>query len=168
MCLCSPASEEEGGGKHCNGRTSSFRHTLCWKGRLGFVSTGAAAWVFSLWSLRENLCVFVTNKPDYIQWNTSYLSSIPPHRRRGLAVPQTLTSHSWGKVHHHIRGHLIITQNPRFWEQSHENIAALPFHLKVKYMYLTEHWDGICCFSWPKEAHSLLAGVPWKRKWEWK
>lgn len=100
--------------------------------------------------------------------NTSHLSSIPPHRRRGLAVPQTLTSHSWGKVHHHIRGHLIITQNPRFWEQSHENIAALPFHLKVKYMYLTEHWDGICCFSWPKEAHSLLAGVPWKRRWEWK
>lgn len=168
MCLCSAASKEEGGGKHCHGRTSSFRHTLCWKGRYGFVSSGADAGVLSLWPLRDNSCVFLTNKPDYMQWNSCHLSSLPPHRGSSLAVPPTPTSHSWGKVHHHIHGHLMVIQKPGFWEQSLENIVALPVHLKVKYVYLTEHWDGICRFSWPKEAHRLFAGVPWKRRWEWK
>lgn len=81
---------------------------------------------------------------------------------------QTPSSHSWGKVHHHICGHLIITQKLRFWEWSLENIAVLPVHLKVKYVYLTEHWDEICCSPCPKEAHRLLSGVPWKRWCKWK
>lgn len=83
-------------------------------------------------------------------------------------LPQTPASHSWGKVHHHIREHLIIIQKPRLWEWSHENIVALPVHLKVKYVCLTEHWDGICCFPWPKKVHRLLARVLWKWRWEWK
>lgn len=141
------------------GGANSFKHISCWKERLGFVSNGAAAGVFSLRPLRENSCMFFISKPDYMQGNTCLLSSISPHNGTSLAVPQTLTNHSWGKGHHHIGGALIITQKLRFWEWIHKHIPGLPVHLKIKYVYLTEHCDGICCFPWPEETHRLLAGV---------
>ncbi|XP_075599677.1 brain and acute leukemia cytoplasmic protein isoform X2 [Balearica regulorum gibbericeps] len=58
------ASEKEGDSKHCRGTANSFKHISCWNDRLGFGSNGAAAWVFSPHPLRENSCMYFTNKPD--------------------------------------------------------------------------------------------------------